>query len=413
MGEVWLAEDTRLDRKVALKLLPAAFTQDAERVRRFVQEAKSASALNHPNIITVYDVGETDSGRFIVMELVAGRTLSAMIAEHNSTARDGGNEQRERALLAWGGQMAKALIAAHAAGITHRDLKPDNIMVRDDGYVKILDFGLARLVPTGSEEEAATRAQQTRPGQLIGTVKYMPPEQARSESVGPPSDIFSLGLILYELATGRHPFSATSMIGLLNGIVADTPTPPSQVNQQLSADLEQLILQMLEKDSSHRPTAVDVDQRLLGIVATPSLSVTTSAKRTTVGRDRERATLRAGLADARAGRGSLLCVAGEPGIGKTTLVEDFLAELAAEHHSTIARGRCSERLAGTDAYLPFLEALDSVLKGGSDPAVASVMKQIAPTWYAQVVPLSGEHEESARLLAAPSGEPGRCCGFRP
>src|SRR6185436_9115796 len=255
----------------------------------------------HPNIITVNDVGETDSGRFIVMELVAGRTLSAVMAAHNATAGDEGNEQRERALLALGSQMAKALIAAHAAGITHRDLKPDNIMVRDDGYVKILDFGLARLVPTASGEEAATRAPQTQPGQLVGTVKYMSPEQARSESVGHPSDIFSLGLIFYELATGRHPFTASSMIGLLNAIVADAPTPPSHVNQQLSADLEQLILQMLEKDASRRPTAVDVDRRLLGIVGTPSLPVTKSSKRTTVGRDRERAALHAGLAGARAG----------------------------------------------------------------------------------------------------------------
>ncbi len=132
MGEVWLAEDTRLDRKVALKLLPAEFTQDADRVRRFMQEAKAASALNHPNIITVYDIGESAAGRFIVMELVAGRTLRGVIALDNSL----------ETLLALGSQMAKALNAAHAAGITHRDIKPDNIMVRDDGYVKELDFGL-------------------------------------------------------------------------------------------------------------------------------------------------------------------------------------------------------------------------------------------------------------------------------
>src|SRR5215831_8594453 len=130
MGEVWLAEDTRLSRKVALKLLPAEFTQDAERVRRFTQEAKAASALNHPNIVTVHDFGETESGRFIVMELVAGQTLRAVISADHSV----------ETLLALGTQTAKALSAAHAAGITHRDLKPDNIMVRDDGYVKILDF---------------------------------------------------------------------------------------------------------------------------------------------------------------------------------------------------------------------------------------------------------------------------------
>jgi len=404
MGEVWLAEDTRLDRKVALKLLPSAFTQDAERVRRFVQEAKAASALNHPNIVTVFDVGDTDSGRFIVMELVAGRTLRAVIAEHDSIAGEAGVEQRDRALLELGSQMAKALIAAHAAGITHRDIKPDNIMVRDDGYVKILDFGLARLVPTASGEEAATRAHETMPGQLVGTMKYMSPEQARSERVGHPSDIFSLGLIFYELATGRHPFTASSPIDLLNAIIGDTPTPPSRLNQQLPAGLEQLILRMLEKDASQRPTAVEVDQslRAFGRPLAPSRPVTPASTRHTVGREKERSELRVGFADVLAGRGSLLCVAGEPGIGKTTLVEDVLAELATEHQATIARGRCSERLAGTEAYLPLLEALETLLRG-SPPAMARLMTQIAPTWYAQVVPPSGASEESARLLAEVKG----------
>ena len=155
MGEVWLAEDTRLDRKVALKLLPAEFTQDADRVRRFMQEAKAASALNHPNIITVYDIGESEAGRFIVMELVSGRTLSKIIAEGNLTAEDAEVARREGTLLALGSQLARALSAAHAAGITHRDIKPDNIMVRDDGYVKVLDFGLARLCPPSRAEVPA------------------------------------------------------------------------------------------------------------------------------------------------------------------------------------------------------------------------------------------------------------------
>ena len=160
MGEVYLAEDSRLDRKVALKLLPAAFTQDAERVRRFTQEAKAASALNHPNIISVYDIGESDLGRFIVMELVAGHTLRSVIAADNSLDT----------FLSLSQQMAKALSAAHAAGITHRDIKPDNIMVRDDGYVKVLDFGLARLLHHNAHDsEAVTMAQQTMPGTIMGT----------------------------------------------------------------------------------------------------------------------------------------------------------------------------------------------------------------------------------------------------
>jgi serine/threonine-protein kinase len=156
MGEVWLAHDERLKRKVALKLLPAELTADAERVRRFEQEAQAASALNHPNIITVHDIGECEAGRFIVMELVAGHTLRTIIAQDNST----------ETVLTLGSQIAKALSAAHAAGITHRDIKPDNIMVRDDGYVKVLDFGLARLRPsTESDSEAATWRSKRRRGQ--------------------------------------------------------------------------------------------------------------------------------------------------------------------------------------------------------------------------------------------------------
>jgi serine/threonine protein kinase len=198
IGEVWLAEDTRLGRKVALKLLPAQFTEDSERVRRFTQEAKAASALTPPNIISVYDIGESESGRFIVMEFVAGRTLRTVIAKDNSL----------ETFFTLSAQMAKALSAAHAVGITHRDIKPDNIMVRDDGYVKMLDFGLARLLPTASDPEAMTLAQQTTPGTVMGTLAYMSPEQASGQTVGSPSDVFALGIVFYELATGSHPFKS-------------------------------------------------------------------------------------------------------------------------------------------------------------------------------------------------------------
>ena len=253
MGEVWLAEDTRLDRKVALKLLPAEFTTDADRLRRFMQEAKAASALNHPNIITVYDIGESEAGRFIVMELVAGRTLRSVTAQDYSL----------EVLLTLGSQMAKALTAAHAAGITHRDIKPENVMVRDDGYVKVLDFGLARLLPTtASDTEAATLAQQTIPGTLMGTVAYMSPEQASGQTVGPPSDIFALGIVLYELTTGQHPFRADTLVGYLHAIALQTPRPPSQLRAGIPAGLDGLLLRMLTKDASQRPTASEVAQAL-------------------------------------------------------------------------------------------------------------------------------------------------------
>jgi TolB-like protein/predicted ATPase len=252
MGEVYLAEDARLGRKVALKLLPAEFTRDADRVRRFMQEAKAASALNHPNIITVYDIGESEAGRFIVMELVAGRTLRSVIGDDNSL----------ETLLAFGSQMAKALSAAHGAGITHRDIKPDNIMVRDDGYVKVLDFGLARLLPTASGEDASTIAQQTTPGMIMGTVAYMSPEQASGQSASSASDIFAMGIVLYELVTGRHPFRAESLVGYLHAITLQTPPPPSRLRTGIPAVLDELILRMLRKDASQRPAAVDVAQAL-------------------------------------------------------------------------------------------------------------------------------------------------------
>ena len=253
MGEVWLAEDTRLDRKVALKLLPAEFTRDAERVRRFTQEAKAASALNHPNIITVYDIGECETGRFIVMELVAGKTLRSVIASDNSSDT----------LFTLGAQMAKALSAAHAAGITHRDVKPDNIMVRDDGYLKMLDFGLARLLPNCSNDpEAATLAQQTTPGTVMGTLAYMSPEQASGQTASSPSDVFSLGIILYELATGKHPFKSESMVGYLHAITTQTPPSVTSHKSDLPPAVDELILRMLEKDANSRPRANEVAQAL-------------------------------------------------------------------------------------------------------------------------------------------------------
>lgn len=272
MGEVYLAEDTRLDRKVALKLLPTEFTQDPDRVRRFVREAKAASALNHPNIITVYDIVESEVGRFIVMELVEGRTLRRVIAEDNSLER----------LLTLGSQMARALSAAHAAGITHRDIKPENIMVRDDGYVKVLDFGLARLLPSNaSDSEAATLTQQTMPGTIVGTVAYMSPEQVRGETVSHPSDIFALGIVLYEMATGRHPFKAETTVGYLHAITLQTPPSLTSLKPEMPAALDALILRMLEKQASRRPTASQVAQALQeierhGVGHTPPRQTATS-----------------------------------------------------------------------------------------------------------------------------------------
>jgi serine/threonine-protein kinase len=250
MGEVWLAEDTRLGRKVAIKLLPAEATRNPESVRRFVQEARAASALNHPHIVTVHDIGESAAGHFIVMELVSGSTLRTLL----------GRERDPSMMLDWFTQIARAVAAAHAAGITHRDLKPENIMLRDDGYIKVLDFGLARLTAVSGEDDEAT-AQHTAPGQVMGTLRYMSPEQASGEPVGHPSDIFSLGLVFYELASGRYPFKAQTLAGYIHAVTSQTPAPLDGVHSGLRA----LILKMLEKEAAHRPTAADVVQMLEAI----------------------------------------------------------------------------------------------------------------------------------------------------
>ncbi|MCI0336199.1 MAG: protein kinase [Acidobacteria bacterium] len=420
MGEVYLAEDTKLGRKVALKLLPAAFTTDNERVRRFEQEARAASALNHPNIITIHEIGEAEAGRFIVMEYVEGRTLRAMVAERPTLD----------SVAMWGGQIAKALDVAHAAGIIHRDIKPENIMVREDGYVKVLDFGLARLAPQSLIEVETDTQASSIPGALVGTALYMSPEQAKGEQAGGASDVFALGIVLYELATRRHPFRGRSTLVVLQAITSELVPPPSRTNPEISAALDTLIMQMLEKDPQMRPTAAQVETALseggragerergsdftsspaLPFSPSSSFSFLRSPARKIVGRERERSELRAGFELALSGRGSLLCVAGEPGIGKTALVEDFLSELiASDRPCRIARGRCSERLAGTEAYLPWLEALDSLLHSDAGDSMARtmkfgnespvrLMKMLAPTWYMQVAPLSGEITSEVRSL---------------
>ncbi|HXF39368.1 MAG TPA: protein kinase [Blastocatellia bacterium] len=403
MGEVYRARDDRLGRDVAVKVLPASFANDTDRLLRFEQEARATSALNHPNIVTIHELAEVDAVRFIVMELVDGRTLRALIDEGVSIG----------ALIRLGTQMTKALGAAHAAGITHRDIKPENIMVRSDGYVKVLDFGLARLVPTAMDKEAAT-LQYTQPGSLVGSARYMSPEQARGENVSSPSDIFSLGMIFYEIATGRHPFATDSVLGTLNAITGQPAISPSRLNPEIPSAVEALILRMLEKDARLRPTAPEVEKALAEVsgqsFAGESRSpLLRSHLRHTVGRETAHAELREALASASSGKGLLMCVPGEPGMGKTTLVEDFLSDLRASgQNCIIARGRCSERLAGTEAYLPWLEALDGLLRGADGQSrvslsgtesIVQTTKRLAPTWYAQAMPLQPDDSSVERLLA--------------
>src|SRR5262249_40019917 len=300
-------------RPVALKFLKEQGAQNRSLVERFLREARAASALNHPNIITVHDIGECDEGRFIVMEFIEGRTLRAL-GDKEGPVPD--------ALPQIAGQVAKALGTAHSASIVHRDIKPENIMVRGDGYVKVLDFGLARVIPAAGSTQGDETVDATDPGTLLGTVRYMSPEQARGEVVDAASDIFSLGIVLYELATGQHPFQADSQIGTLHAIMSQPPIEPARLNPAVPAGLQALILQMREKDPHQRPTAKDLEMAMAGpgpqAVGRPG-EPAVPARRHTVGRKKENLELRAAFEAACAGRGLFLGVAGEAGLGKTTL----------------------------------------------------------------------------------------------
>jgi len=249
MGEVYLAQDTKLDRKVALKILPADVAAHSDRMKRFVQEAKAASALNHPNIITIHEIDETDSGHFIATEFIDGETLR----EHMRSA-----SMKLSKVLDVAVQIASALGAAHATGIVHRDIKPENVMLRRDGIVKVLDFGLAKLAERTSPDlvdtEAATRANvKTEPGVVMGTAIYMSPEQARGLPVDRRTDIFSLAVLIYEMVAGRLPFEGSNTNEILASILSDKEPPPlARYANGLPAELERIVTKALRKNKDER-----------------------------------------------------------------------------------------------------------------------------------------------------------------
>ena len=264
MGEVYLAEDTRLRRKVALKILPADLASNQDRMRRFEQEAQAAAALNHPNIAHIYEIGESDGVNFIAMEFIDGVTLREKIHQERIELRK---------LLRYLQHAAEGLAKAHAAGIVHRDLKPDNIMITRDGHAKILDFGLAKLIEPrlsdGGTEDAVTAImrQQSTPGVIMGTVGYMSPEQARAKPVDQRSDIFSFGCLLYEAATGRKPFAGDSIVDTLHKIIHDPAPAITDFNPAASPELQRVIRKCLAKEPEKRyqtirDTANDLEELL-------------------------------------------------------------------------------------------------------------------------------------------------------
>ena len=258
MGVVYRALDTRLGRPVAVKLLRHDGAISGESRKRFVQEARAASALNHPHIVTIYDIGQDEGVDFIAMEYVAGHVAGPRDRTRAAAARDG---------LKYAVQIADALAAAHAAGILHRDLKPANIMVSDKGSVKVLDFGLAKLTESGRHpaggrarhdryRRAAEERLQTEEGRILGTAAYMSPEQAEGKPADARSDVFSFGAVLYEMITGRRAFSGATKMSTLAAILTREPEPPSRAGPGLPRDLEKLI-RPLPPEESRATLAVD------------------------------------------------------------------------------------------------------------------------------------------------------------
>jgi len=252
MGEVYAAEDLRLKRKVALKVLPQDMALSPERRARFEREAQALAALNHPHIVTVHSVEEADGVPFLTMELIEGQTLGERIPA--------GGLPLER-FLDYALPLVAALAAAHAQGIAHRDLKPDNVMVGADGRLKVLDFGLAAALESGpaGSDDVTRGASLTREGQIVGTLAYMSPEQLDGKPTDPRSDLFSLGVVLYQMATGRHPFTGASAARTMSAILNDTPPPVAQANAGLPDRLGQIVARCLEKEPGSRPgSALDV-----------------------------------------------------------------------------------------------------------------------------------------------------------
>src|SRR5262245_40888586 len=260
MGEVYLAEDTRLRRKVALKLLGQDITKNEDWVLRFEQEARAASSLNHPNIITIYEVGQTEESHFISTEFIEGVTLRQYLKQNSVTT----SEVLDIVL-----QISGALVAAHGAGIIHRDIEPENVMLRPDGYVKVVDFGLAKFTenprspgasrsdPNAITEPNANEAVNdgvvnTNPGMVMGTISYMSPEQATGNDVDARTDVFSLGVLLYEMLAGRLPFEGKNPNEIIGSIIHKKPRPIARFAPDIPAELERIVEKSLSKKRDDR-----------------------------------------------------------------------------------------------------------------------------------------------------------------
>jgi tetratricopeptide (TPR) repeat protein/predicted Ser/Thr protein kinase len=396
MGVVYKAEDIRLRRFVALKFLPEEQSKDRETLKRFEGEARAASALNHPNICTVYEIDEHAGQPFIAMEFLDGQTLHSLLADRPL--------ELARALQI-AIEVADAVSAAHAEGIIHRDLKPANIFITRRGQAKVLDFGLAKMethLVLDEATEGGSIGPLTRAGVILGTIAYMSPEQTRGEPLDARSDVFSLGVVFYELFTTQHPFRARSTLALMHEIATSSPPLIGTFRPDLPPELDLIIQRALAKDKLRRySSASELSVALRGIFGSTVSSSSgfgmhsvaaedTPESEALFGREEQISRLEELLRQAAAGSGKVIFVTGEPGIGKTALADAFLARADRNFPGLLmSRGRCVEQYGPGEAYLPFLNALGALLSHPGRERVAVVLRSFAPTWSLQFPAASG------------------------
>ena len=387
MGEVFLADDTQLERKVAVKFLPDELQDDPVAHGRFEREAKSAAALDHPFICKIYEFATLDGRAAIVMEHVAGQTLEWRLAS-------GPLAPAEAIQLA--AEVVEALVEAHAHRILHRDLKPANLMLSEQGHVKVMDFGLAKRMrdPGVSDDEESTAGNLTRTGTLLGTPAYMAPEQVRGESVDARSDIFSFGVVLFELLTGEHPFRRGTVSETIAAILRDPPSGGERSGDRVDYAIFDRLLAKTPADRYQSFEEVSIEVRRLRDVSstwTEPVSVVADTaepavggRRTPfVGRDAERAELGRWLDRAARGRGGLVLIGGEPGVGKTRLVEQVL-ETARQQRCLTLTGRCYE-IEGTAPFIPFVEIIEQYTRVAPSEVLRETLGDAAPE-VARLVP---------------------------
>ena len=420
MSYVFVADETALGRKVAVKVLRPDLAAEIS-IERFKREILLAARLQHPHIVPVLTAGEIAGLPYYTMPFVEGESLETRLA------REAPLKVRDAARLLAG--VARALAYAHRNGVVHRDIKPANILIVD-GTAVVTDFGIAKALLRARAQDddlsdsSGDRLALTQIGTAIGTPPYMAPEQITADpTTDHRADIYSFGVVAFETIAGRRPFLGNTYQALVVAHLSETPTPLDELRDDVPGELAHLVAHCLEKDRDRRPASAD---ELVGVLealaaadapvttgsrfVTPVLAdaaVTTAAsdvapRRPLIARADDERELAASFAFATRERGLVHAVSGEAGLGKTTLVEYFLDTLGAERgRCRIGRGRCSERLAGTEAYLPFLEALEGLLTGRGGALVAHEMRALAPAWYAQVHPFSPSDPTAVRTPPEP------------